>query len=350
MEPKILTVATQPAPHSYQTEEIIALLPLWLGEESGEVQRMAERLFRRAGIASRQSILPLEQLFSDMSFEEKNDHYRAAATDLAEAALRKALAQAELTPRDIDIVITTSCTGFMIPSVDAHLINRLGMRQDVMRLPVTEMGCAGGTSGLIYADQFLRANADKRIALVAVEAPAITLQKRDLSMENLVSAAIFGDGAAAAILAPTARLAPRILDTQMYHFPQAAHLMGFELRNSGLKIVLDKDVPANIAEHFNRIVLPFLEKNLVSLAEVDNFLFHPGGKKIVQQTEALLARYGKDIAASKEVLRRHGNMSSATVLFILAKYLEREIAPKELGLMLAFGPGFTAQTLLLEWN
>ena len=350
MEPKILTVATQPAPYSYETEDIIAHLPLWLGEESLERRQVVERLFRRAEIDSRQSILPLEQLFADMSFEEKNNHYMAAATDLAEAALRKALERAELTPKDIDVVITTSCTGFMIPSVDAHLVNRLGMRQDVMRLPVTEMGCAGGTSGLIYADQFLRANADKRIAVVAVEIPTITLQKRDFSMDNLVSAAIFGDGAAAAILAPTERLAPRILDTQMYHFPQAAHLMGFELRNTGLKIVLDKEVPANIAEHFNRIIFPFLEKNRISLAEVDNFVFHPGGKKIVQQTEALLARYGKDIGASKEVLRKHGNMSSATVLYILEKYLAREIAPNELGLMLAFGPGFTAQTLLLEWN
>ena len=238
----------------------------------------------------------------------------------------------------------------MIPSLDAYLINNLGMNQDVVRLPVTEMGCAAGVSGIIYAKNFLKANPGKRAAVVAVESPTATFQLEDFSMVNIVSAAIFGDGAASVILSscPEDR-GPEILDEAMYHFYDAEEMMGFKLRNSGLQMVLDKSVPETISNHFPAIVHPFLERNGMKIEDIDHLIFHPGGKKIVQTVEALFGSLGKNIDDTKDVLKMYGNMSSVTVLYVLQRFMERNIQTGEKGLMLSFGPGFSAQRVLLEW-
>ena len=212
------------------------------------------------------------------------------------------------------------------------------------------MGCAAGTSALIYADQFLRANPGKRAAVIAVEAPTATFQHRDLRMTNMVSAAIFGDGAACAILGPSDEVRPIIRDTDMYHYYDALHFMGYTVRNTGFEMVLDITVPEEIEKHFPDILHPFLQRNGLTVAEIDHFIFHPGGKKIVQMVEGLLHDLGKDIDDSKAVLRDYGNMSSATVLYVLERCLAKQPQAGEHGLMLAFGPGFSAQRLLLEWG
>ena len=238
----------------------------------------------------------------------------------------------------------------MIPSLDAYLINDLGLRQDIVRLPVTEMGCAAGVSGLIYARNFLKSNPGKRIAIVAVESPTATFQLGDHSMANMVSAAIFGDGAACVLLSSEEEaVGPRIIGEEMYHFKDATHMMGFDLTNHGLKMILDPSVPAIINEHFPNIVHPFLEKFGTSIEAVDHLIFHPGGRKIVQTVETLFGKLGKNIDDTREVLRAYGNMSSATVLYVLERFLEKDIKKGEKGLMLSFGPGFSAQRVLLEW-
>lgn len=349
---KILSVAGIEPKHKYTTEQILeAADRLWLKHKDPSIRSVARKIMLGAEIKERGSIVSLDTVFSPLSFEEKNDIYIEAAKEMAEAALLKACKQADVSPGQIDYLITTSCTGFMIPSVDAYLVDKLGMRQDVVRIPITEMGCAGGTSGLIYAQKLLRGHPGAKAALVAVEAPSITFQRDDDSMENLVSTAIFADGAAAAILGDGPGLAPVVRDTNMYHFPRSTHLMGYKLTNSGLKIVLDREVPDAIAGHFEKFFYPLLNRNGLEVNDVDHFVFHPGGKKIIQQVEKLLHTHGKNVDASREVLGTRGNLSSATVLYVLEKVI-REAAPKEgeLGYMLAFGPGFSAQSLLLEWR
>jgi len=212
------------------------------------------------------------------------------------------------------------------------------------------MGCAAGVSGIIYAKNFLKANPGKRAAVVAVESPTATFQLDDYSMVNVVSAAIFGDGAAAVILSSHENeKGPEVVDEAMYHFYDAEKMMGFKLRNSGLQMILDKSVPETIAEHFPNIVHPFLEKNGKSIEDIDHLIFHPGGKKIVQTVESLFGGLGKNIDDTKEILRLYGNMSSVTVLYVLENFLERDLAAGDLGLMLSFGPGFSAQRVLLKW-
>jgi predicted naringenin-chalcone synthase len=238
----------------------------------------------------------------------------------------------------------------MIPSIDAYLINRLDMKQDIVRLPVTEMGCAAGVSGIIYAKNFLKSNPNKRAAVIAVESPTSTFQLDDYSMVNIVSAAIFGDGAACTILSSYKdEKGPKIVAEEMYHFYHAEQMMGFKLKNSGLQMILDKSVPETIQEHFPNIVHPFLEKNNSSIEQIDHLIFHPGGKKIVQTVEELFGSLGKNIDDTKDVLKQYGNMSSATVLYVLERFMDRDLKPGEQGLMLSFGPGFSAQRILLEW-
>lgn len=350
MSVKITSVATQLPPYTRSTEEIIPFLKVWLSGQNERFQRKVIKLFENAGVERRYSIMDAEEVFLKTSFEEKNDIYKRETIKLAEGALTKALNKANLTPTDIDFIITVSCTGIMIPSVDAYLINKLDMKQDIVRLPVTEMGCVAGISGMIYANNFLKANPNKRAVVIAVESPTSTFQIEDYSMVNIVSAAIFGDGCACTVLSSyEEEKGPEIIDEAMYHFYNAENMMGFELKNTGLQMVLDKEVPETIASHFPKFVHPFLERNDLSIEDVDHLIFHPGGKKIVQTIEEIFGSLGKNIDITKAVLKEYGNMSSATVLYVLERFIDQGVEKGDIGLMLSFGPGFTAQRLLLKW-
>jgi alkylresorcinol/alkylpyrone synthase len=351
MSVKITSVATQLPPYTRSTEEIIPFLKVWLTGQDERYQRKVIKLFENAGVERRYSIMDAEEVFLHTSFEEKNDIYKRESIKMAESALTKSLNKASLTPTDIDFIITVSCTGIMIPSVDAYLINKLEMKQDIVRLPVTEMGCVAGVSGMIYANNFLKANPNKRAVVIAIESPTSTFQIEDFSMVNIVSAAIFGDGCACTILSSyeEEEEGPEIIDEAMYHFYDSEHMMGFELKNSGLQMVLDKEVPEKIATHFPKFVHPFLERNNLSIEDVDHLIFHPGGKKIVQTIEELFGSLGKNIDITKAVLKDYGNMSSATVLYVLERFINQGVKKGDIGLMLSFGPGFTAQRLLLKW-
>jgi predicted naringenin-chalcone synthase len=291
-----------------------------------------------------------DAIFTETSFEKRNDIYARESIKLGAECLTNALLKAGWVAGTLDYIITVSCTGIMIPSLDAYLINLLGLRQDIVRLPVTEMGCAAGISALIYAKHFLKSNPGKRAAIIAVESPTCTFQLNDFSMTNVVSAAIFGDGASCVLLSSYEEdEGPAIVDESMYHFYDAEEMMGFKLTDTGLKMVLDIEVPDKIAHHFEDILIPFLEKNNKEIKDIDYLIFHPGGKKIIQMVESLFADMGKDIDVTKEVMRQYGNMSSATVLYVLEHFIDSDIKKGSTGLMLSFGPGFSAQRILLQW-
>lgn len=350
MSVKILSVAKQLPRHSKTTQEILPYVEAWLDGQEERLRRKAVKIFQNAGVDRRYSMLSANDVFLNRSFADKNTIYMQEAIDLAEASLKKVINKARLEAKDIDFIITVSCTGIMIPSLDAYLINKLKLKQDVVRLPVTEMGCAAGVSGMIYATNFLKAHPNKRAVVIAVESPMATFQVEDFSMVNIVSAAIFGDGAASVLLSSCPEdQGPQIVDQAMYHFYDATHMMGFKLVDSGLQMVLDQTVPEQIESHFPKIIQPFLERNQCTIADVDHLIFHPGGKKIVQTVESLFGSLGKSIEDTKEVLRLYGNMSSATILYVLERFLDRPLPKGDKGLLLSFGPGFSAQRILIEW-
>lgn len=332
------------------TEDILPFLDVWLKDQDDRFIRKVKKIFEGAAVDKRYSIMSPEDVFSNLSFEERNHIFVRESIKLGAKCLETALEKANWQAQDLDYIITVSCTGIMIPSLDAYLINLLKLRQDIIRLPVTEMGCAAGVSGMIYAKNFLKANPGKRAAVIAVESPTATFQLNDFSMANIVSAAIFGDGAACVLLSSDKEdTGPEILDEEMYHFYDAEEMMGFKLTNTGLQMVLDVAVPETIANHFPEIIHPFLKKNGFEINEINHLIFHPGGKKIIQTVEELFGQLGKNINDTKEVLRLYGNMSSATVLYVLERMMDKKPMPGEKGLMLSFGPGFSAQRILLKW-
>lgn len=350
MSVKIVTVAKQLPEYSKTTKEILPFLDVWLEGQEERFIRKVKKIFEGAAVDRRYSIMKPEEVFTATSFEEKNDIYTREAIKLGEKVVTKSLHKAGWEPEDLDYIITVSCTGIMIPSLDAYLINNLRLKQDIVRLPVTEMGCAAGISGIIYAKNFLKANPGKRAAVIAVESPTATFQLDDFSMPNIVSAAIFGDGCACCLLSSDeADNGPVITDEQMYHFYDAEQMMGFKLTNGGLKMVLDIAVPETIASHFGNIIHQFLQRNDLTIKDINHLIFHPGGKKIINTVEALFKDMGKNINSTKNVLKEYGNMSSATVLYVLEEIMDKEPNTGEKGIMLSFGPGFSAQRILLEW-
>lgn len=350
MAVRITSVAKQLPKYNRETKDILPFVELWLNGQDDRFKRKVLKIFENAAVDRRYSIMNPDEVFLNTSFEEKNDIYIRECVALSEKCLHKVLNKANLKPTDIDYIITVSCTGIMIPSLDAYLINSLKMKQDIVRLPVTEMGCAAGVSGIIYAKNFLKSNPNKRAVVIAVESPTATFQLEDYSMVNAVSAAIFGDGCSSVILSSYDHEAgPEIKDEGMYHFFDATNMMGFKLRNSGLQMILDQTVPQTIANHFPKIIHPFLEQNNLTIDDINHLVFHPGGKKILQTVEDLFGALGKNIDDTKEVLRLYGNMSSATVLYVLERFMDRDIPKGDKGIMLSFGPGFSAQRILLEW-
>lgn len=347
---RIVAVTKSLPQYSRNTKDILPFVEQWLHGQDVRFQRKVLKIFEGAAVDKRYSIMSPEEVFEATSFEDKNNVFIREVKKLGRTVLQRALDKSGWPADSLDYIITVSCTGIMIPSLDAYLINDLDLRKDIVRLPVTEMGCAAGVSGLIYASNFLRSNPGKRAAIVAVESPTATFQLNDYSMANMVSAAIFGDGAACVLVSSEKDAkGPRIVGEEMYHFPDATQMMGFDLTNSGLKMILDPLVPQVISEHFPEIIHPFLKRYGSSIEKVDHLIFHPGGKKIVETVEQLFGTLGKNLEDTRETLRLYGNMSSATVLYVLERFMEKDIPGGEQGLLLSFGPGFSAQRILLEW-
>ncbi|MEQ8217796.1 MAG: type III polyketide synthase [Arenibacter sp.] len=351
MEGTRIVAVTKALPqYSRNTKDILPFVEKWLYGQDERLQRKVLKIFEGAAVDKRYSIMSPEEVFEATSFEDKNNVYIREVKKLGRTVLQRALDKSGWSADSLDYIITVSCTGIMIPSLDAYLINDLNLRKDIVRLPVTEMGCAAGVSGLIYASNFLRTNPGKRAAIVAVESPTATFQLYDYSMANMVSAAIFGDGAACVLVSSEKEAkGPRIVGEEMYHFPDATQMMGFDLTNSGLQMILDPLVPQTIFEHFPEIIHPFLKRYGSNIEKVDHLIFHPGGKKIVETVEGLFGVLGKNLEDTRETLRLYGNMSSATVLYVLERFMEKDIPEGDQGLLLSFGPGFSAQRVLLEW-
>lgn len=317
--------------------------------------RTALAMVDRTGVHNRHMVLSLPQMLEPRGLETNNDLYQLEAVRLGEHVAREVLERAQLAADAIDAVITVSCTGFMIPSLDAHLINLLGMRSDVCRLPITELGCAAGAVALSRAADFIAAGRAKHVMVVAVELPSLTFQHGDSSMANLVSAALFGDGAAACIVSSERKPGfPRIVASRSHLFPETIDAMGFQLKDEGFHIVLAQEVSELITRHIRPLVDGFLADQGKTCAQLQSWVLHPGGRRIMEGMTQELALSPEQTQASWSILGEFGNLSSASVLFVLQRHLDtlRTAAPQpgRLGLLAAFGPGFSAELQLLEWN
>ncbi len=353
-------------PYLYPQDVVTSWVREWLlsspaagGPGGGALADRPDRLlsvYASAGVKTRGSVVPIEEVFHPADFEEQNRKYRDVACRAGAEVARRALEASGLLPGEIDMVVSVSCTGFMIPAVDAYVANALGLGPRLARLPITESGCAGGVVGLARAADYLAAHPERAALLLALEFSSLTFQRWDRSPTNVVSTAIFGDGGAAAVLVgpahPRAAAGPvRVRDAESVFFPGTTHLMGFELRNQGLQIRLDKGLAPFVRRHIVPAVDGFLSPRGLSRADIRRFILHPGGRRVVEVMSEQLGLAPADLAATEAVLSEHGNMSSVTVLFVLDEILRRDRpAPGSLGLLGAFGPGFAAELALLEFQ
>lgn len=351
--PAILSIERYLPPHRYDQEVVTEWVRAWL-EESSEGRRLLS-VYSSAGVKTRASVVPIEEVFHPLGFEAQNDRYREVACRAGIDVAGRALRAAGMPAGDVGLVVSVSCTGFMIPAVDAYVANELALGPRLARLPITESGCAGGVVALARAADFLAAHPASAALVLALEFSSLTFQRWDRSPTNVVSTAIFGDGGAAVVLAgaehPLARHGvARMIAADSAFFPGTTHLMGFRLRDQGLQIVLDR----GLAPFVRREVLPavqgFLCRYGLQKADVSRWILHPGGRRVIEVMAEQLGLQPGDLAPTEAVLGEHGNMSSVTVLFVLEEILRRSRPrPGERGLLGAFGPGFAAELALLEF-
>jgi alkylresorcinol/alkylpyrone synthase len=305
-----------------------------------------------AQVHKRHVIFPIEYTVEPRSLQQTNQEYMDHAIALGQRAAEDCLKRANMSADQIDLIITVSCTGFMIPSLDAHLINRMGFRSDVRRMPFTELGCAAGAMALGRATDYLQSHPEGNALIISVELPSLTFQRKDVTQANLISSILFGDGAAAVIVSnrPEAP-GPRITASETYTFPDSLDAMGFDLRDSGFHILLSKDVPEMIGAKIEGLVDGFLSRHGQTRQSIRGWILHPGGSRLLGNVETALGLTKCQTQPSWDILGNVGNLSSATILFILQEWLEkRPLKKDEVAMAAAFGPGFSAEFLLLQWN
>lgn len=349
--PHVLSVSTAlPAHYADQETLIGAFRDLW-GAAHFNPERL-EQLHRAVRVGGRHLALPLEAYPDLKSFAARNTAFIRVATDLGEEALRGALEKAGIGPRDLDAIFFVTVTGIATPSIDARLVNRLGLRPDVRRTPIFGLGCVAGAAGLSRANDYARGAPSGVAALLSVELCSLTLQREDMSIPNLIASGLFGDGAAAVLIGADSvqRRGPRVVTTGASFYPDTERVMGWDVVDSGFKVVLSAQVPNVVREHIARDVDQFLGAQGLSRGSVKHFIAHSGGPKVLEAFEAALELPRSALRRSWESLQQVGNLSSASVLFVLKDLLDSgEAQPGDYGLLLAMGPGFCSEMVLLQW-
>lgn len=347
---RIAGVASALPPHYYTQETIVnALSEHWSNRL--ENPQFLSRLHSRTGVDGRYFVLPLERYAALATWGEANHIWIDAALDLGEKAIRCALNRAGLEPGDVGALFFVSVTGISSPSVDAKLINRMKLPPHVKRIPIFGLGCVAGAAGIARASDYVRAYPGEVAVLLSVELCSLTLQRDDLSVANLISSGLFGDGAAAVVVAGSERPSsgPQILANRSVFYPDSEDVMGWDISEQGFKIVLSPAVPEVILTHLAKDVDAFLGDMGLTRADIGAYIMHTGGPKVLEATAQALGLNGA-LQPSWDCLRRVGNLSSASVLFVLEDaMMNRRPAPGTLCLLAAMGPGFCSELVLLKW-
>lgn len=340
-------------PHRYPQDEITdAFARVCLGE-GGNVELM-RRIHANTQVKFRHLAVPLERYQQIRDFTEANGLFLEIAQELALQALAGALDRAGLPASAVDVVFFTTVTGVAAPSIDARIAGRAGLRPDVKRVPLFGLGCVAGAAGIARMHDYLLGHPGQVAALISVELCSLTLQRSDRSVPNLVAAGLFGDGATAVIAVgsghPSSGSGPQVLDSRSHLYPDTERTMGWDVGAHGLSIVLDAHVPDLVRRYLSADVAAFLDHHRLSVSEVGAWVCHPGGPKVIEAIEESLALPPAALALTWESLAEVGNLSSSSVLHVLRDTLDRR--PPESGtpgVLMAMGPGFCSELVLLQW-
>jgi alkylresorcinol/alkylpyrone synthase len=346
--PAIAASAVEFPPHRHSQDEVVAALVNGIGSDF-------LRFAASSGVGSRQLALPLDRYPKLTGFTEANAAYMEVAMELGEQAIRTALDAAGLQPSDVDIVLSTTVTGAMVPTLEARLAAQIGLRPDVKRVPLFGLGCVAGAAGVARMNDYLRAYPDQVAVLLAVELCSLTVQRSDHSMANLVACSLFGDGAAAVVAVGAQRVPlgaglPRVLASRSRLYPDTTDVMGWQIGSEGFRIVLSADVPTVAEKYLGEDVQLFLAEFGLDTTDIGTWLCHPGGPKVIESVESILDLPDDALDQTRKSLWNNGNMSSVSVLDVLSASLAAPPPlPGELGMMMAMGPGFCSELVLLGW-
>lgn len=351
----LASVGTAAPPHRYEQDELIAAFKMfWSGKHHNAAR--VDQLHKAVRVGGRNLALPIERYLALKGFGEANDAFIQVAVDVGEEAVRRALDAAGLKPADVDAIFFTTVTGVAAPSIDARLMNRLGLRTDVKRTPIFGLGCVAGAAGVARVADYLRGWPDHVAVLLSVELCSLTLQPGDLSIPNLIASGLFGDGAAAVVAVGGARAGregregPTVVATKSRFYPDTERVMGWDIGDRGFQIVLSATVPDVVRTYARDDVDTFLAEHGLTRRDIQSWVCHPGGPKILEAFEATLELPEGALALTWESLEKVGNLSSASVLHVLGDTIARRRPPAgSPGLMLAMGPGFCSELVLLCW-
>ena len=355
-QPRVVALATALPSNIFPQADAKRIVGSLFEESLGEDRRLLD-VFQNTEIAHRYVAAPAEWYGVDHGFEEKNALYVEHAIRLAGEATRKVLDKAGLAPRDVDHIVFVSSTGLATPSIDAHVANELGFRPDVRRTPIWGLGCAGGASGLSHTREFARAEPSATVLLIALELCSLTFQYDDRSKRNLIAASLFGDGAAAVLVAgpdaaPAQRTGQRplaLVDSHRTLWKDTQGVMGWNVNGEGLSVVFSRDIPKIVRDEVKPSLLPFLERHGITPGNGLHMVTHPGGVKVLRAWAEALSLAPAALDHARTVLRECGNMSSPSCLFVLERFLEAgDIGAGEPALLAALGPGFSAEYVLLR--
>jgi len=350
--PSILSVGRALPPHFADQETLIAAFAEHWRKHHFNLERLAE-LHRATHVGGRHLALPIQEYAALDSFAKSNGAYLAAGAEVGEAAVRDGLRRARLEPGDVDHLFFVTVTGVSTPSLDARLMNRLGLPARVKRTPIFGLGCMAGAAGVARASDALRAFPGQVAVMLSVELCSLTLQREDASVANIIATGLFGDGAAAAVLVGgehPRRRGPRVLATRSVFYPETEWVMGWDVVDTGFKVVLSAQVPQVVEQHIGGDVDAFLSEHGLRRDRIRHWIAHTGGPKVLEAFRAALDLPPEAIARSWRSLQEVGNLSSASVLFVLGDLLDAgEAREGDLGILAAMGPGFSSELVLLAW-
>lgn len=340
----LLSLATASPPHELRQDEVAEAARLIFQERFPQFERMAP-VFQSAGIRARQAVRPIEWFLEPRGWPERTEAYLDGAVALFEAAAARALDEAGLTGGEIDSVVTVSSTGIATPSLEARAMTRLGFRTDVRRTPVFGLGCAGGATGLALAARLAAAEPGQRVLLVCIELCSLAFRMEEPSKADIVATALFGDGAAACVLQAGDDGFARMVGAAEHTWPDTLDIMGWRVDPEGLGVIFAQAIPPFARKNLRPAMDAMLAGQGLETADVDRFVCHPGGVKVIEALEAALDIGQGALDHERDVLADHGNMSSPTVLFVLDRARRRGLPNRSV--LTALGPGFTASAVTL---
>ena len=348
---RILSAASALPPHYYPQHRLIEKFRKHWGPRLDRFD-LLEKLHAATQVDGRYLVLEVEQ-YPLANWGEANDHWIRAAQDLGHQAICRAVSEAGIDAREIAAFFFVSITGICSPSIDARLVNKMHLSPNIKRVPIFGLGCVAGAAGISRAADYVKAYPKQVALLLSVELCSLTVQPDDLSVANLISSGLFGDGAAAVLVGGSEvphQRGPEILATKSIFYPETERVMGWDISDKGFQIVLSRDVPNVVLQNLGRDLNQFLAEQNVGRDEIQSWVIHTGGPKVLEATEASLGLSNGALAASWECLRRTGNLSSASVLLVLEEVMKnRRPEPGTLGLLAAMGPGFCSELILLRW-